>query len=243
MINGRLSDSIRDKIIKKSRPSTVGTIRCGKTEPAISKNGKQYNKPISLDYFVVTSKNKMYADMYNNIIGKTNSLMIQFETSNLNEVCYMHIVYRDSAGRNIAYGDGSVFNVWSTAKNDYIETQIEAEELKKQLNLDGKIEFNLIFKLWKLENSLTLWKYTSQGLKTTIKNVSSVFDKTVKFAFENDIEFSDIIFNLDVTKHKANNLSAKEYSTVSLVPLYIPTYNNHNINNLLTSKENLKLEN
>jgi hypothetical protein len=233
MINGRLNDSIRDKIIKKSRPSTVGKIKIGEVV-----NGR----PTSLEHFICKSNTNDYVKMFNECYGQTNSIEIQFNSSNLNDVCFERIVYRDNAGKNIAYGDGANFQVWSSQEKKYIETEITGAELKKKLNIDGKVEFTLIFKLLRLNGFFGLWEFNSKGVATSIKNITDVFDKMVAFSFENDIDFTKIPFHLNVFKHKSNNLNNSKYPVVSLVPLFVPETNNNN-NNLLTQKENLKLEN
>ena len=151
MINGRITKEIRNKIMNTSRPSTVGKIKIGETTTRTKRDGvTTYQIPKALDYFIAKSENLTYVEMYNDLIGKTSNLTITFESDKLNEVCFERLVYRDGAGKNIAYGDGEIFNVWSKLEKKYIQTNISAIDLKKQLNLDGKVEFTLIFKIMEL---------------------------------------------------------------------------------------------
>lgn len=232
MINGRITKEIRNKIMNTSRPSTVGKIKIGELVERKRSDGSKYTMPISNDYFIAKSDNLTYVEMYNDIIGKTSNLTINFESDKLNECCFERIVYRDGSGKNIAYGDGEIFNVWSKLEKKYIQTNISAIDLKKQLNLDGKVEFTLIFKIMELQGFFGLWEFNSRGVQTSIKNITDVFDKMVLFAFDNDIEFTKIPFHLSVKKHTSNNLSNSSYPVVSLVPLFVPeTNNNYLLNN------------
>jgi hypothetical protein len=228
MINGRITKEIRNKIINTSRPSTVGKIKIGETTTRTKSDGvTTYQIPKALDYFIAKSENLTYVEMYNDLIGKTSNLTITFESDKLNECCFERIVYRDGSGKNIAYGDGEIFNVWSKLEKKYIQTNISAIDLKKQLNLDGKVEFTLIFKIMELQGFFGLWEFNSRGVQTSIKNITDVFDKMVLFAFDNDIEFTKIPFHLSVKKHTSNNLSNSSYPVVSLVPLFVPETNNN----------------
>jgi len=227
MINGRITKEIRQKIMNTSRPSTVGKIKIGELVERKRSDGSKYTMPISNDFFIAKSENLTYVEMYNDLIGKTSNLTITFESDKLNECCFERIVYRDGSGKNIAYGDGEIFNVWSKLEKKYIQTNISAIDLKKQLNLDGKVEFTLIFKIMELQGFFGLWEFNSRGVQTSIKNITDVFDKMVLFAFDNDIEFTKIPFHLSVKKHTSNNLSNSSYPVVSLVPLFVPETNNN----------------
>jgi hypothetical protein len=227
MINGRITKEIRNKIMNTSRPSTVGKIKIGELVERKRSDGSKYTMPISNDYFIAKSENLTYVEMYNDLIGKTSNLTITFESDKLNDCCFERIVYRDNAGKNIAYGDGEIFNIWSKLEKKYIQTNISAIDLKKQLNLDGKVEFTLIFKIMELQGFFGLWEFNSRGVQTSIKNITDVFDKMVLFAFDNDIEFTKIPFHLSVKKHTSNNLSNSSYPVVSLVPLFVPETNNN----------------
>ena len=101
------------------------------------------------------------------------------------------------------------------------------DSIKGKLNLDGKVEFTLIFKIMELQGFFGLWEFNSRGVQTSIKNITDVFDKMVLFAFDNDIEFTKIPFHLSVKKHTSNNLSNSSYPVVSLVPLFVPETNNN----------------
>jgi hypothetical protein len=239
MINGRITKEIRNKIMNTSRPSTVGKIKIGELVERKRSDGSKYTMPISHDYFIAKSDNQTFVNMYNELVGKTSDLTITFESDKLNEVCFERIVYRDGSGKNIAYGDGDTFNVWSKLEKKYIQTNISEVDLKKQLNLDGKVEFTLIFKIMELQGFFGLWEFNSKGVQTSIKNITDVFDKMVQYSFDNDIEFSKIPFFLSVKKHTSNNLSNSSYPVVSLVPLFVPEANNYK---LLNNNKPLELQ-
>jgi len=53
-----------------------------------------------------------------------------------------------------------------------------------------------------------------------------VFDKTLEYCNKNDLDFTKVLFQLNVKKHKSFNLSNTQYPVVSLVPLFVGDSNN-----------------
>lgn len=237
MINGRITKEIRNKIMNTSRPSTVGKIKIGELVERKRSDGSKYTMPISNDYFIAKSDNLTYVEMYNDIIGKTSNLTINFESDKLNECCFEHFIYRDYAGKKIGFGDGTNYKMWSKLEKKFIEMEMTTKQALDYVNehfsisnkpkLKGEIHFTLIFKIMKLQGFFGLWEFNSKGTDSTIPNITSVFDKMVQYCFDNDIEFSKIPFSLSVKKVVSNNLSNSSYPVVSLVPLFVPETNNN----------------
>ncbi len=218
MINGRITKEIRNKIMNTSRPSTVGKIKTG------MKNEKGY--PISLDYFVATSDTKIALEMFKEVIGdKPKEMLITFESNKISEVCIEQIVY-DKNGKRLAYGDGTNFMIYDELQKKHIERQMTGAELKAKFGVEYAVELLVIFKLVKLPELFGLWEYRTKAVKSTITQITEVFDKTLEYCNKNDLDFTKVLFQLNVKKHKSFNLSNTQYPVVSLVPLFVGDSNN-----------------
>lgn len=240
----RIVEEIKSKLIINQRPSNVGKIKIGE------KSEKGY--PRSLDYFICKSENENYIDMFNEVFGyKPNTLKIKFDNIDAGKVCFEQIVFRNTAGKKVAYGDGATFyeydlnsRKWNVSLNadGYCNKSFD---LRNKYKVEPKIELVLIFKLVELEKFgfFGNWVFETKGMQTSISSITTTFDNMVNIANSQNIDFREFEFDLNVKKHTSNNISNSSYPIVSLVAnFYDKIKNNTNNNLLLNNNNNFKLE-
>jgi hypothetical protein len=205
-MNGRLINEIKEKLVIKSSPTTVGKLRIGE------KNER--GLPTSLDYFKATGT---YADKFNKEIGQVNKLQITFPSNNAKDCCYELLEFRDKkTGNLIAKGDGSDWLIWDYNTEKYIEVQNSLDAMIKDF---GKPDYILRIKfiILQLKGVYGIWELETKGRETSIPNILATFDLIVEQA---GVHFTKVPFDLIVERVKSNSpyKFARKYSMIKLVP-------------------------
>jgi len=229
MNNGRLIQSIKDKLIQKSTPTTIGKIKIGEKTAA--------GFPTSLDYFRATGT---YAEKYNNEIGKVNKLQITFPSNIAAECCNETLEFRDKkTGNLLAKGDGYNWSIWDGAIEEYVR---EEDSLDAMIQEFGKPSYILRIKfiILQLKGVYGIWELETKGKETSIPNILATFDNIVDRA---GVHFTKVPFDLIVEKVKSNSpyKNARKYSMIKLVPnlslenlILLQGHQSMQFNNLLT---------
>lgn len=157
----------------------AGKIKIGDTVPSKTKDGKDYNRPVSLEYFRATGE---YADRFVKQFGeKPNRLLIVFISDDINEVCNQRFDCWEG-GRHYGWGDGVNFTVWDPkaastktgkASGDYIQVTKESPLLKGH---EWKERLTLRFLLPELSGIMGYWSLSTGAAKSSIPGIVKAFD-------------------------------------------------------------------
>lgn len=188
----------------------AGKIKIGETVHATTAQGKEYDRPVSLDYFRATGT---YAEMFKKQFGeKPKKLLIVFVSDDIDEVCNQRFESWDK-GKRWGWGNGEDFTVYSEQKKDYVNVK------KGDPLLSGKKwdEFlTLRFILPELKGVMAMWSFTTKGAKSTIPSLIKTFD----FVKANAGTVRGVPFEFHVEKVKGYSPGeARQYSRTKIVPV------------------------
>ena len=176
--------------------------------------------PQSIDWFRATGK---YAAMFHKALGdKPQTIQVIFPDDNPEKVCNERYVYRDDKGALVAHGDGREFQVWngkkyvraSTDDRPDIMVQIaNAYPTKKGLE-NWDIELTLRFVVPAVRGVVGVWKLSTKGAASSIKNIRNSFDGVQML--RNTV--TQTVFDLGVAFAKSNKPGQNSrYPVLSLV--------------------------
>ena len=214
-MNGRINNTER----KIMPVATVGYVKIG------MKNDKGY--PTSLDYFIATSTQKTYVDMFNESMGeKPKILRIIFVSDNIKDVCNENVELRDKSGALFCKSDGDTYmvankDVWVSYSAEEMIVKYGSKELFEQALVKAsgskqgfKRRLTLRFVITEIKGLLGQWQLSTYADKSSIDQIISTFDNVMAAAGTVKM----IPFDLCVTKVKRDmSGSMSKYPVLSLV--------------------------
>jgi hypothetical protein len=189
----------------------LGRIKIGEKIKTKNREGKDIERPVSLDYFKAEGK---YKYLFEKAYGeKPSRIQIAFVSDNIKEVCCESFVVRDGDGRKLAEGDGEEWEVWNEKTKIYEYKKAEKEDMEKM----GKLEalLTLRFVIPKITGVFGVWALSSKGLKSTIPAIVDTYDMVL----ERSGTVANIMFDLVVEKFKSQKPGvASVYPVINLIP-------------------------
>jgi hypothetical protein len=202
----------------------IGKIKCGK------KGANGY--PMSTDYFIPSS---IYAKHFTDVYGeKPSTLQVVFMENDPSLVCNERLELRDSAGALVAHGDGVDFMVYDPKSESYKPYSVEdhpelPEKLCAKYKTEWRARLTIRFILPKISGIAGHWELTTGGVKSSIPEIITVFDRVL----EEVGHIRGVIFDLNVAIHKSNKPNSKKrFPVITLVP-------NHSRENLEMIKNHI----
>lgn len=174
--------------------------------------------PMSLDYFRPSGK---YAELFTKVLGdRPSTLAILFTSDDASKVCNERYVYRDDAGKLVAYGDGEVFYVWDGRQYapflsaDYPDIMERIAKRYPTKRGEWCVELKMQFIIPALSGVICLWGFSTKGVASSIKNIRDSFDAVL--ALRGTVKGT--VFDLSVTMHKSNKPGeSSRYPVVTMV--------------------------
>jgi len=208
---------VKTKKTGKGSLPKVGNIKIGQM---IEKNGKTF--PSSTDYFIPKSKKENYNQMFRDVYGdKPDSIRIIFFSEDLKESCWEEFQYRDSQGKNFAYGDGENYFVYSQKEKQYKEFSLsKRKDLIKEIEeRSPKGKWSHILKLKFFIVGLNIfghWEFDTRAELTSIPQIRETFD----FVKSERGKIMGVEFDLNVVMAKSDKPGdMRKFPVVVLVPI------------------------
>ena len=194
----------------------IGRLHIGRKQTG--QNGREY--PVSVDYFIPSGK---YAGMFTAALGeKPQTIQIIFHDDSPEKVCNEQYEYRDNAGALVARGDGRIFEIWDGKRyvpysiDEYpdIMEQITKNNPTKRGADNWDITLSLRFVIPAVSGIVGVWKFTTKGRASSIKNIRNSFDGVKMLRGT----VTQTVFDLSVQFAKSNKPNTNSrYPVVSLI--------------------------
>ena len=193
----------------------IGRLKIGKKVK--SERGTEY--PTSVDYFIPTGK---YAGLFTKALGeKPQTIAIVFPSDEPAIVCNERFEYRNDKGELVARGDGRIFEVWNghlyapysvVDYPDIMEKIAHRYPTKRADNWDETLTLQFIVPA--VRGVVGLWKFTTKGKASSIRNIRESFDAVQLMRGT----VCKTVFDLSVQFAKSNKPDTNsKYPIVSLV--------------------------
>lgn len=213
MANGRIQNRKEAEAPSVSLGASTldrgGKIKVGTTVPAKTKEGKDYNRPTSIDYFRATGK---FAETFHKIVGPNpKQITIVFISNNIPDVCNELYKCWDD-GKLWGWGDGVDFVVFDESKKKRVNCKA-GDPLLSGKKWDEYL--TLKFVIPAIKGVVCEWVFETKGKLTSIPSIRQSFD----FIHSRMASIVGIPFILSVEKVKGYSPGeAKNYPIVSLTP-------------------------
>lgn len=202
---------IHRDVVVDPLPPILGKLKVGKK----SEGGY----PTSTDYFVPSGK---YASLFTEVYGeKPDSILIYFPSDDPSLVCNEAYVYRDSAGRKIAEGDGETFWVYSDKTQARIKVGTEQmPDIMERISsrypskTGWQVTLTLRFVLPMVNRIYGVWEFQTKGVASSIPQIRDCFDAMLA----KNGKIAGVLCDLNVKFAKSDSPKGSRYPVVSLVP-------------------------
>lgn len=228
MITGTRIGRVVDREQAVTNIAVIGKLKCG--EKVMGGNGKEYAR--SLDHFKATGS---YASYFNDAFPEpTNIIPIIFITDDVAFSCPERYELRDSKGKLFGRSNGSVYEIWSRDKGEYVTiNQAEMPDVKQisAKKADSRKGWERVltlrFVIPKIRGIMGVWEFSTKADKASIDNIVGTFDLTQQQAGT----VQRILFDLKV--EKVTSQKPDEASTYPIFRL-IPNMSEQNMMKLNT---------
>lgn len=215
---------MRGRIVKRpgrTRQSStlpeIGKIKVGDTVRSKNRQGVEYDRPVSLEYFRPTGK---YARLFLDQFGdRCDSFTVTFISDDPAESCEERLELRDKAGRLFGTGDGETFRIWNPREGKHVEVSHEDEKVlewaAQTAGNDWSAVLTLRFIIPEIRGVIGHWSLTTKGDASSIPQIREAFD----FVLDQAGTVRGVPFDLQVEKVQSQKPGeTRVFPVVRLVP-------------------------